>query len=214
MKGRIYTPLLFFSLLLAGVLYKIMGEVYLIVGLGNPGRQYESSRHNAGFMALDVFAERFNLSWERWQNDKGLLAKAEFEGNTLYLLKPMTYMNLSGHAVRGVTSFYKIKPQNILIIFDDMSLPLGSVRLRAKGSAGGQNGMRHIIEQLGTQDIARLRIGIGPRPEYFEGKDFVLSKFTEEQKPLLKEALIKADSAVYDFIASGIDRAMTKANAQ
>ena len=190
-----------------------MGEVYLIVGLGNPGRQYESTRHNAGFMALDVFAERFNPSWDKWQNDKGLLAKAELEGNTLYLLKPMTYMNLSGHAVRGVTSFYKIKPKNILIIFDDMSLPLGSVRLRAKGSAGGQNGMRHIIEQLGTQDIARLRIGIGPRPEYFEGKDFVLSKFTEEQKPLLKEALIKADSAVYDFIVGGIDAAMTKANA-
>lgn len=190
-----------------------MGEVYLIVGLGNPGRQYESTRHNAGFMALDVFAERFNPSWEKWQNDKGLLAKAELEGNTLYLLKPMTYMNLSGHAVRGVTSFYKIKPKNILIIFDDMSLPLGSVRLRAKGSAGGQNGMRHIIEQLGTQEIARLRIGIGPRPEYFEGKDFVLSKFTEEQKTLLKEALIKADSAVYDFIVGGIDAAMTKANA-
>ena len=189
-----------------------MGEIYLIAGLGNPGRQYEQTRHNAGFMALDVFAERFNPSWEKWQNDKGLLAKAELGANTIYLLKPMTYMNLSGHAVRGVTSFYKIKPKNILIIFDDMSLPLGAVRLRAKGSAGGQNGMRHIIEQLGTQDIARLRIGIGPRPEYFEGKDFVLSKFGEEQKPLLKEALLKADAALYDFIVGGIDAAMTKAN--
>ena len=95
-----------------------------------------------------------------------------------------------------------------------MSLPLGAVRLRAKGSAGGQNGMRHIIEQLGTQDIARLRIGIGPRPEYFEGKDFVLSKFGEEQMPLLKEALLKADAALYDFIVGGIDAAMTKANAK
>ena len=84
-----------------------MGEIYLIAGLGNPGRQYEQTRHNAGFMALDVFAERFNPSWEKWQNDKGLLAKAELGANTIYLLKPMTYMNLSGHAVRGVTSFYK-----------------------------------------------------------------------------------------------------------
>ena len=191
-----------------------MPQTFLIAGLGNPGRQYEHTRHNAGFMALDVFAEGFSPVWNKWQSDKGLYAKAELSGNTVYLLKPMTFMNLSGYAVRSFASFYKIQPKNILVIFDDMSLPLGSVRLRAGGSAGGQNGMRNIIEQLGTQDIPRLRIGIGPRPASFEGKDFVLSKFSSQQAPLLKEALIKADAAVHDFIVSGIDTAMTKANAK
>lgn len=191
-----------------------MPQTFLIVGLGNPGKQYEHTRHNAGFMAIDVLSESFSPSWNKWQNDKAVYTKTDIEGNTVYLLKPLTYMNLSGHAVKSFSAFYKIPPANILVIFDDMSLPLGSVRLRASGSAGGQNGMRHIIEQLGTQAVPRLRIGIGPRPSFFEGKDFVLSKFTSTETSLLKQALIKADSAIHDFISGGIDLAMTKANAK
>lgn len=191
-----------------------MPQTFLIAGLGNPGRQYEQTRHNAGFMALDIFAQRFTADFAKWQNDKGLFAKTQLNGHTLYLLKPLTFMNLSGHAVRSLAGFYKIPAKNLLVIFDDMSLPLGTVRLRAGGSAGGQNGMKHIIEQMGTQDIPRLRIGIGPRPAFFEGKDFVLSKFSPQETPVLKQAFIKADSAIYDFITNGIDAAMTKANAK
>lgn len=191
-----------------------MPQTFLIAGLGNPGCEYEKTRHNAGFMALDVFAQRFTADFGKWQGDKGLFAKTELNGHTLYLLKPLTFMNLSGHAVRSLAGFYKIPAKNILIVFDDMSLPLGTVRMRAGGSAGGQNGMRHIIEQMGTQDIPRLRIGIGPRPAFFEGKDFVLSKFSAEELPLLKQAFIKADGAIHDFIINGIDAAMTKANAK
>ena len=188
-----------------------MGQ-FLIIGLGNPGNEYASTRHNAGFMAADMLGAHFDAKFVPWARAKADYFKTEFNGHTFYALKPMEYMNLSGRSAAAFANFYKIPPQNILVIFDDMSLPLGAVRMRAGGSAGGHNGMAHIIEQFGAQDIARLRIGIGPRPAFFEGRDFVLSKFNAAEKPLLKAALERAKTAALDFAQSGIDAAMNKAN--
>lgn len=189
-----------------------MAETFLIVGLGNPGKQYQNTRHNAGFMAVDALARSFNADFEPWRGDLALCAKTEAEGKTIYILKPQTFMNLSGQAVSAFANFYKIPYTAVLVVFDDMSLPLGSIRVRRDGSAGGQNGMKNIIELAGTQNIARLRIGIGPRPAYFDGKDFVLSKFTAQEQDLVAAALQKAKEAVSCILSKGIEQAMTEAN--
>jgi len=189
-----------------------MAEIFLIAGLGNPGKEYSQTRHNAGFMAADIIAKHLGVSFAPCSRAKADCAKAESSGKTIYLLKPGEYMNLSGRAVSALANFYKTPAKNILIIFDDMSLPLGAVRMRSGGSAGGHNGMQDIIEQLGTQDIPRLRIGIGPKPDFFEGRDFVLSKFTLTEQPLLKAALEKTQKAAADFVKNGLDIAMNNAN--
>ena len=188
-----------------------MGQ-FLIAGLGNPGNEYANTRHNAGFMAADMLAVYFSAKFAPWARAKADYFKAELGGHTLYVVKPTGYMNLSGQSVAAFANFYKIPRQNILIIFDDMDLPPGIVRMRGQGSAGGQKGMKDIIEQLGSQDIARLRIGIGPKPAFFEGRDFVLSKFSAAEKPLLNAALERAQTAALDFVQSGLDAAMNKAN--
>ena len=188
-----------------------MGQ-FLIAGLGNPGKEYADTRHNAGFMAADMLAGYFGEKFAPWARAKADYFKAELGGHTLYVVKPTGYMNLSGQSVVSFVSFYKIPKQNILIIFDDMDLPPGAVRMRGQGSAGGQKGMKDIIEQLGTHDIARVRIGIGPKPDYFEGRDYVLSKFSSAEKPLIKAALERALTAALDFVQSGLDAAMNKAN--
>ncbi|WP_424246028.1 PTH1 family peptidyl-tRNA hydrolase [Elusimicrobium posterum] len=185
--------------------------IRLIVGLGNPGPEYELTRHNAGFLAVDQLADKYSANFKKWQN-LGDYAKISIDGNELYLLKPMTYMNLSGKAVQSLASFYKIKPSEILVCFDDMSIDLGTLRIRKNGSAGGQKGMLSTIQTLGTQDIARLRIGIGPRPEKFDVSSFVLSKFSKSETPLLEDALKKAVDAVESCVKDGTDRAMNKFN--
>jgi PTH1 family peptidyl-tRNA hydrolase len=189
-----------------------MQKNFLIAGLGNPGAQYENTRHNAVFMAADIISEHFGVEFTSCPRAKTLYCKNEISDKTVYILKPQTYMNLSGQAVFTFANFYKIPTENILIIFDDMSLPLGSLRMRVAGSAGGHNGMQNIMEQFGTQNITRLRIGIGPKPDFFEGKDFVLSKFSAEQQPLLETALERAMQTAVDFLKFGLDAAMNKAN--
>lgn len=189
-------------------------ETYLIAGLGNPGTQYDLTRHNAGFMAIDILAEHLQASWQNWQGAKAVYAKTSWQDKNIFLLKPLTYMNLSGAAVSSIANFYKIKPQNVIIIFDEMSLPLGSIRLKLNGSAGGHNGMQNIIDQLGTQNIVRLRIGIGPKPSFFEGKDFVLSKFSKQEIPLLKQSLEKTLTTFEKYFSAGSGPAMTFANAK
>ena len=183
----------------------------LIAGLGNPGVQYKKTRHNAGFMVADALAEKYGVDFRSWQN-LGVYTKVSVGGKDVLIAKPQTYMNLSGQLVSGLARFYKIPPENILICFDDMSLNLGAIRLRASGSAGGQKGMKHIIEQLGTDKIARLRIGIGPKPEHFDATDFVLGKFTATEIPLLESAVAKAVQAVGVYLQDSLEKAMNLFN--
>ena len=183
----------------------------LIAGLGNPGAEYEKTRHNAGFRVADALAEKYGADFQSWQN-AGVYAKASIGGKDVFIAKPMTYMNLSGQLVSGLARFYKIPPENILICFDDMSLKLGDIRLRPSGSAGGQKGMKHIIEQLGTDKIARLRVGIGPKPDYFDAADFVLGKFTSAETALLDSAVQKSVQALTVYLQEGLDKAMNQFN--
>ncbi|MGB2579896.1 PTH1 family peptidyl-tRNA hydrolase [Elusimicrobium simillimum] len=185
--------------------------IRLIVGLGNPGEQYSNTRHNAGFMVVDKLAAKLGVRFESYKN-LGEYAKAAINGNTVYLAKPLTYMNESGKMVSHLAGFYKIKPQEILVCFDDMSIDLGTVRMRLSGSAGGQNGMKSIIAHLGTQDIPRLRFGIGPKPERFDAAAYVLSKFTSSEKEVLSSTLTTAAEAAEAVVTDGLDRAMNKYN--
>lgn len=184
---------------------------YLLVGLGNPNAEYEHTRHNAGFRVVSAAGRKWGAEWKNWQR-LGDYAKVSVCGHEVFLLKPMTYMNESGRAVSSLSRFYKIAPQNCLICFDDVSLEIGKLRLRKSGSAGGQKGMKSVIEQLGTQDIPRLRLGIGPKPEKFDLADFVLSRFTSSEEVLLEKSLEKAVEAIELFLTGGIECAMNKFN--
>lgn len=184
---------------------------FLIAGLGNPGAQYQKTRHNAGFKVVEALAQQVGADFQSWQN-LGEYAKVSVGGVEVLLAKPGTYMNLSGQLVSALARFYKIAPKNILICFDDMSLPVGTIRLRASGSAGGQKGMKHIIEQLGTDKIARLRVGIGPKPDYMDASDFVLGKFCSNEIPALQNAIEKATQALVVYLQEGLDKAMNLFN--
>lgn len=184
---------------------------YLLAGLGNPGSQYEHTRHNAGFMALDAAGREWGADWKAWQN-LGAYAKVFVAGHEVFLLKPSTYMNESGRAVSSLARFYKIPPQNCLVCFDDVSLEVGKLRIRQNGSAGGQKGMKSVIEQLGTQDIPRLRVGVGPKPEKFDLASFVLSNFPKAQLPALETALERAVQSLEVYFTQGIEKAMNQFN--
>ena len=157
---------------------------YVIVGLGNPGIQYEGTRHNVGFMVLDYIAKQCNVSIDRMKF-KGMTCDTTLNGKRVLLLKPMTYMNLSGDSVRDAMNFYKLTPDRVIVVYDDISLQPGKLRIRLKGSHGGQNGMRSIIEQCGTDTFPRIKMGIGEKPNPgWDLADWVLSKFsTQELKP-------------------------------
>lgn len=184
---------------------------YLLAGLGNPGSQYEHTRHNAGFMALDAAGRKWGADWKAWQN-LGVYAKVSVAGHDVFLIKPSTYMNESGRAVSSLARFYKISPQNCLVCFDDVSLEVGKLRIRKNGSAGGQKGMKSVIEQLGTQDIPRLRVGVGPKPEKFDLANFVLSNFPKSELPALEGALDRAVEALEVYFTQGIEKAMNQFN--
>ncbi len=184
---------------------------YLLVGLGNPGSEYARTRHNAGFRVVDAAAQKWGAEWKPWQK-LGEYSKVSVAGHEVFLLKPHTYMNLSGQAVSSLARFYKIPPQNCLICFDEVALETGTLRLRKNGSAGGQKGMKSVIEQLGTQDIPRLRLGIGPKPEKFDLVDFVLGKFSREDEEKLTPALDKAVSAIEMYLSDGLEKAMNTYN--
>lgn len=188
-----------------------MAELFLVCGLGNPGQQYDRTRHNAGFLVIDELSRRLDAAWKPWQQ-LGEFAKVSCAGRDVLLVKPLTYMNLSGRMVHSLAQFYKIPPANLLVCFDDISLDLGQIRIRKSGSAGGQKGMKNIIELFGTQDIARVRVGIGPKPEKFDLADFVLSRFTSSEETVLKEALARAADAVETILSQGFEKAQTKFN--
>ena len=186
--------------------------MYIIAGLGNPGRQYAHTRHNVGFDAIDVLAEKYNIKVE---NAKGraLTGSGRIEGQSVLLVKPLTYMNLSGESIRAPADYYKVDPEDILVVYDDISLAPGQLRIRAKGSAGGHNGIKSIIAHLGTQEFPRVRVGVGekPHPDY-DMADWVLSKFAGEDLKPITEAIRKAADAVECLIQEGPDKAMNRFN--
>ena len=171
----------------------------LIIGLGNPGKEYENTRHNTGFMVLDRLSEKLNI--EMTQNKfKGLYGKSKYKGEDVILLKPQTYMNLSGESVRQVMDFFKINQEDILVIYDDLDLAAGKIRLRQKGSAGGHNGMKSLIAHLGTQEFKRIKIGIDRPKKGTTVVNHVLSPFSKEETPLMEESLHKAWQATIDYL--------------
>ncbi len=185
---------------------------YIIVGLGNPGREYENTRHNAGFMAIDYIAARKNINIDR-AKFKSLTAVTNIGGVGALLMKPQTYMNLSGEAVGEAARFYKVLPENIIVISDDVNLDVGRLRVRKSGSAGGQKGLNSIIETVGTDTIPRIRIGIGkkPHPDY-DMKDWVLSSFSEQDQKMLAEAFPRILTGVERLVAGDADGAMQLCN--
>lgn len=185
---------------------------FLIVGLGNPGKNYEFTRHNAGFLTLDHIASELDTEINNLKNN-ALVADVVINNHRCLLVKPQTFMNNSGTAVRDIAKFYKIPPEKIIVIFDDISLPCGKLRIRRKGTDGGHNGIKSIIYHLNSDQFPRIKIGVGakPNPEY-DLADWVLSKFGKDDTELLKVAITKA-TEVLPFILDGeIDKAMNKAN--
>jgi len=186
------------------------GFDYMIVGLGNPGLQYETTRHNVGFMAMDAICEKFQCSCNK-SKFNAYMGDTVIGGKRVLLLKPLTYMNNSGEAVLAAARFYKIDISNILVMYDDISLDPGIIRIRRKGSAGGHNGIKDIIEVFGSENFPRIKIGVGakPHPDY-DLKDWVLGKFKPEEKEKVNAALENVVKAVNEILQRGIDSAMNK----
>lgn len=185
-------------------------EIKMVVGLGNPGKEYVDTRHNIGFRVIDSLAEVLKID-VRKKRFSACLGSGEFANKKLILLKPMRFMNCSGQVVATATGFYKLVLSNLLVVTDDMALPPGKIRVRMKGSAGGHNGLADVIEKLGTENISRLRIGIGQSNEEM-AYDYVLGKPTEANRPLLDEAITKARDAVLCWVEYGIRATMNKFN--
>jgi PTH1 family peptidyl-tRNA hydrolase len=186
-------------------------QPFLIAGLGNPGREYRDNRHNVGFMLVDRLAERLGVAFSRVES-KALVTKADFQGNRLILAKPQTYMNLSGQAVGALMKFYKVPPEHLLVVYDEVDLPLGTLRLRPEGGSAGQKGMKSIIERLGTENVSRLRIGVGRPPGRKEAGDYVLQDFSKQERENLASILDRAADAVQTFVTQGIEPAMNLYN--
>jgi peptidyl-tRNA hydrolase, PTH1 family len=183
----------------------------LIVGLGNPGRKYEKTRHNVGFEVLDLLAVR-NAADSPKEKFSGRVADATIGGEKTLLLWPLTLMNLSGQSVRAAVDFYQLPLSDVLVVCDDFNLPLGKLRMRSTGSAGGQNGLDDVINRLGTPDVARLRLGIGPVPEAWKSPDFVLSRFNRYDRTVIDETIDRAAEAVECWVAEGTAAGMNKFN--
>ncbi len=188
-----------------------MPEIYLIIGLGNPGSQYENTRHNVGFKVVEKLAQKHGLTFSKTEHH-AQTASGTILGKRVLLAKPMTYMNASGDAVQPLVSFYKIEPDHILIVADDIDIPLGTLRLRKAGSSGGQNGLKHILQRLGTQAINRARFGVG-RPQGHRGAaDHVLAPFKGDEAILALEVTDRAVQAAETWLTDGIELAMTRWN--
>ncbi len=186
--------------------------MYLIAGLGNPGREYEMTRHNIGFEVIDYISDNLGVKVKKLKF-KGLYEKTSMCGEDVILLKPQTFMNLSGDSIRDFAAFYKIPPEKIIIISDDISLDQGRIRIRKGGSAGGHNGLKSIIYQLNSDQFIRVRVGVGKKEhESQDLADFVLSRFTKEQIPVLEKAIINAEGAIKEIITNNTESAMNKYN--
>lgn len=185
-------------------------RVKLIVGLGNPGRQYQDNRHNLGFWVVDLLSASWRIE-VTGKKHKALYGRGRWQDQSVVLLKPQTYMNRSGESVLSAMSFYKVLPSDIFVILDDIALPLGQLRIRPQGSAGGHNGLKDIIRHLGRDDISRLRIGIGAA-ESGQVVEHVLSCFIDSEKPTIEDAVQRARECVECWLVKGIQAAMTKYN--
>lgn len=185
--------------------------MYLIVGLGNPGEKYTFTRHNAGFLSIDYMSQKHNIDVKKIKH-KAVIGEGIIAGERVILAKPQTYMNLSGESISEIVSWYKIPNENIIVIYDDISMPTGSIRIREKGSAGGHNGMKSIIQHLSTDVFPRLKIGINAKPDEYDLADYVLGKFTPDEQKILFDTFEKVNEAVKEFISKDIKSAMNKYN--
>ncbi len=188
-----------------------MATFKLVVGLGNPGSKYEGTRHNVGFELIDALTRSSGEEVRFQSNFDGLVAETRIDYQRVLLLKPQTFMNLSGHSVRKAVQFYKLDLSEILVVCDDLSLPLGKLRIRRTGSDGGQKGLRDITAQLGSGSYPRLRIGIGQRGEA-DASDYVLGRFRSGERPVIEDALILSSQAVAVWVSHGLDEAMNQFN--
>ena len=190
---------------------KPSGISWLVVFLGNPGPKYAGTRHNAGFITADAAEKRYGVSINR-SRFKALTASCELGGEKVLFMKPQTYMNLSGDAVQQAVSFYKIPAEHVLVVSDEMSLPVGKIRIRPKGSAGGHNGLKSIISVLGTENFPRIRLGVGAPPPEYDVKDWVLSTFRNQDAEDFRDAAERAAQAVEAYITLGPEKAMNLYN--
>ncbi len=185
--------------------------MYIIAGLGNPGKQYENTRHNVGFGVIDILADRMGICVDE-KKHKGLCGRGVLKGQKVVLLKPQTFMNLSGESVRAAADFYKVDQEQILVIYDDVSLEPGQLRIRGKGSAGGHNGIKNLIAHLGTQEFPRVKVGVGEKPKSMDLADYVLSRFSKGEQELMEEAFKNAADAAVMIISQGLEDAMNHFN--
>jgi len=185
--------------------------MYIIAGLGNPTRAYIGTRHNIGFAVIDAIADKFNISVEHKQH-KALIGKGMAAGEKVILAKPQTYMNLSGESIREICNYYKVTEDKIIVIFDDISLDVGQIRIKKKGSAGGHNGIKSIIENLGTMDFPRVKIGVGNKPPKMDLADYVLGHFAKGELEKIDESIEKAVQAVEIMLSESNEAAMNKFN--
>ena len=189
----------------------VSGESFLIVGLGNPGREYKNTRHNIGFMLVDALASRLAVEFTRSQS-KSLICDGRYQGHKIILAKPQTYMNRSGHPTSALMKFFKLGPDHLLVAYDDVDLPFATIRLKPSGGSAGHKGMGSIIEQLGTDQFPRLRMGIGRPPGQKLAADYVLKPFTKSEDEFLDHFIQRAADTAQAFITQGIDFAMTNFN--
>ena len=188
--------------------------MFIIVGLGNPTPEYEGTRHNVGFEVIDALARKYNIDVDT-KKHRAYIGKGMIEGQKVILAKPQTYMNLSGESVRSLLDYYKVdEEQELLVIYDDISLEPGQLRIRLKGSAGGHNGIKNIIAHLGTQEFPRIKVGVGAKPPKMDLADYVLSRFGAEEQKIMDEAFGEAAEAAVMMMTTGAERAMNHYNAK
>lgn len=186
--------------------------MYIIVGLGNPGKEYVGTRHNVGFQTLDRIADKYNIDISE-KKHKAIIGKGYIEGQKAVLVKPQTYMNLSGESVRAVIDYYKVdETQELIVIYDDVSMEVGKLRIRKKGSAGGHNGIKNIIAHLGHDVFLRIKVGVGEKPKGYDLADYVLGHFTKGERVIMEECGEKISDAIVLMMEDKVDEAMNKIN--
>lgn len=188
-----------------------MSDLYIIVGLGNPGKKYAGTRHNAGFMTVDFIAQKLNINIKKIKF-KAVYGEGYVGEKRVILVKPQTFMNQSGISVRDIVEWYKIPIENLIVIYDDIDIPAGTIRIRKKGSAGSHNGMRSVIYQLQSEDFPRIRVGIDNPPDNWDLVDYVLGKFSETEQEIVGDSIVRAALATISIVENGIDKSMNLYN--